>query len=242
MNQRPYKREKQTDDPKWLQAAYDEIGTMEIEGEQHHPRILGYHACTGLGATTDETPWCASFVCFVLKQAGIASTRSASSLSYLRWGRELDAPVRGCVVVFERVDRQGRVIPNRGHVGFWLGERGNVTYVLGGNQSNQVGINAYPSARVVGYRWPSLPSNSTTNIAATGIGAGTVVASVPSVMGLVSAVGDADPVVSKAIGTAQSVSDGFGISLMGVVALVVVLAGVFYIVRERNAKIRKFGI
>lgn len=245
MDTKPYSRHPLPEDPLWLTTAFGEVGTKEITGMVHHPRILGYHACTGLGATDDETPWCASFVCWVLNQCDITSTRSAASLSFMRWGRELSEPVRGCVVIFERVDRNGTVIPNRGHVGFWLGERGNVTYVLGGNQRNQVGINAYPSARVVGYRWPSLPHNSTTNLSSAGVGVGTIVASAPTVMDLVDKVGQSEADVSKVVGTAQTMADGLGVSLVSVLplfGLAVALAGLLYIIRERNSKIKKFGI
>lgn len=242
MTVRPQTRHAEHNDPEWLKTAYSEIGTKEIRGVDHHPRILDYHACTGLGATDDETPWCASFVCWVLAQSKIASTRSASSLSYLRWGRELKAPVRGCVVVFERVDSEGRVIPNRGHVGFWVGERGNLTCVLGGNQRNQVGVNLYPTARVIGYRWPSLPHNSTTNMASTGVAAGTVVASAPTVLGLIGTLGASKTEVSEVVETARTVSEGLGVSVLAIAGLVVALAGAIYIIRERNKKIREFGI
>ena len=235
----------QYNDPAWLKAAFKEVGTTEIKGAVHESRILEYHACTGLGAGDDETPWCASFVCFVMESCNLTSTKSAASLSYLRWGRELARPVRGCVVIFERVDRNGAVIPNRGHVGFWLGESDGFVEVLGGNQSNKVNVSNYGASRVIGYRWPSMPHNSTSNIASTGIGVSTVVAAVPSVLGIIKTIGASEGDVVQAMSTAQTVADGVGIpmvNLISVIGMVGALAGVAYLIHERNTKIKKFGI
>ena len=246
MSTKPYARQPQSDDPVWLQKAFGEIGVRELSGAATNaPRILTYHSCTGLGATDDETPWCSSFMCWVMEQSGFTSTRSAASLSWLRWGRELDAPVRGCVVIYERVDRNGAIIPNRGHVGLWLGENGTVTHTLGGNQRDQVGINSYMTDRVVGYRWPAMATNSTTNVASVATGTGAVVASAPTIMGLLGQVGESESSLTSAVDTAKNVAGGLGMHLTNGAAcmgLLVALAGLIYIVRERNKKIKKFGI
>ena len=173
------------------------------------------------------------------------STRSAAALSWLRWGKELDAPIRGCIVVYERTDKQGNIIPNRGHVGLYLGDNGVITHTLGGNQRNQVGINSYMSSRVVGYRWPSLPTNSTTVMASTTAAAGTVAAAAPSIVGLISSVSNHKEELTGAVDTAKSVAGGLGVTMTNsasIIGLVVTLAAVIYIVRERNKKIKKFGI
>jgi hypothetical protein len=39
-----------------------------------------------------------------------------------------------------------------GHVGFYVCERKNTLYLLGGNQSNSVSIAPYPKTQVLGYR------------------------------------------------------------------------------------------
>lgn len=247
MANKPYSRFPVSGDPAWLVSAFEEIGITEIAGAAHNPRIKEYHACTGLGATDDETPWCSSFVCFIMQSCDIVSTRSAASLSWLRWGKELDKPVRGCVVVFERVGPDGRVVPNLGHVGFWLGESAasGVTYVLGGNQSNQVGINAYESDRILSYRWPALPHNSTTNIASGTAAIGSATAAAPAVMSIVDGLKDSESKVTHVVGTAQKLSSGLGIpvsSAIAVIGLAVALAGMIYVIRERNKKIKAFGI
>ena len=241
---KPYSRFAQPDDPVWLQTAFDEVGTIETKGVLHNPRILQYHSCTGLGATDDETPWCSSFMCFVMKQCGIQSTRSASSLSWLRWGKALDKPVRGCIVVFERANSEGHIIPNRGHVGLWLDQDQYNVHVLGGNQSDQVGISRYRADRVIGYRWPSLPTNSTTNMASTAAATGTIAAAAPTIMSLINQVSSSGDGITQAVTKAREVGTTLGLpmSSISVAGMVIAIGAALYIIRERNKKIKVHGI
>lgn len=134
----------------WYNIAEAELGTKEIPGSQHNPRIVEYHATTSLAATNDETPWCSSFVNWCVQQAGIEGTNSAAARSWIRWGKKLSTPRKGCIVVYS--SSRG---PTSGHVGFFEGFRGNQILTLGGNQSNTVNFASYPSSRLLGYRWPS---------------------------------------------------------------------------------------
>ena len=123
-----------------------EIGQKEIAGSADNPRIVEYHQATSLKATNDETPWCSAFVNWCYKQAGIKGTNSAAARSWLNWGKELKQPVEGCVVVLKRG------APPSGHVGFFVRQEGNLIYVLGGNQSDQVKVSAYKATDVLSYR------------------------------------------------------------------------------------------
>lgn len=132
----------------WMEYALAQIGTREIKGPKHEPRIVAWwKAIKRGGIKDDETPWCAAFVGACLEHAGLKSTRFESAKSYLKWGRALAMPTYGCVVVFTR---QGG-----GHVGFVVGRdaAGNLM-VLGGNQGDAVNIRPFPLGRVTGYRWP----------------------------------------------------------------------------------------
>lgn len=135
-------------EPVWIERARRYIGTREIKGPKHEPRILGWwKAIKRGGIKDDETPWCAAFVGGVLEESGIASSRFESARSYLEWGTALPAPVYGCVVVFTR--------EGGGHVGFVVGkDRNGNLMVLGGNQGDAVNIKPFALGRVSGYRWP----------------------------------------------------------------------------------------
>jgi uncharacterized protein (TIGR02594 family) len=141
----------------WMPIAEKEIGVNQIEGEEHNPRILEYlNATTNLDArykSMDETSWCSAFVNWCLEQAGYERTENALARSWLRWGKAIESPRRGCIVVFEREE-------NFGHVAFYLDETESHLKVLGGNQTNpetgesEVCIKEYPKDAWLGYRIP----------------------------------------------------------------------------------------
>lgn len=128
-------------------TAVKEIGTKEVFGGKHNPRILEYHKTTG-GFGDDETAWCASFVNWVLAQHNIKGTGSASARSFLKWGKKTTTPEQGDVVVFWRVSPTSW----QGHVAFLDRIDGDKIWVLGGNQNNAVNIKAYPANQVLGFR------------------------------------------------------------------------------------------
>lgn len=135
-------------EPAWLTEARKHIGTREIPGHRHEPKIVAWwRSIKRGGIKDDETPWCAAFVGACLETVGIVSSRFESARSYLTWGRQIEAPVHGCIVVFSR--------DGGGHVGFLVGvdAQGNLL-ILGGNQGNAVNIRSFPRSRVSGYRWP----------------------------------------------------------------------------------------
>lgn len=122
-------------------------GVSELPGLDHNnPRIVEYHATTGLKAHDDETPWCSSFVNFCIEQAGGVGTKSAAAASWLTWGRPVDSRdvLLGDVAVLSRVGGH--------HVGFPIGIVGGTVLLLGGNQGNRVSVAPYPIARVVAFR------------------------------------------------------------------------------------------
>ncbi|QCJ70353.1 TIGR02594 family protein [Providencia heimbachae] len=137
-------------EPKWLTEAKKEIGVSEhtTVGAKAVDQMWIDSKLRGLVGTAKTVPWCAGFVNAMLERAGIRSTRSDSSRSYLAFGTVLNEPKYGCVVVFSR--------SGGGHVGFVVGktESGQLM-VLGGNQSDAVNIKAFSLDRVTGYRWPS---------------------------------------------------------------------------------------
>lgn len=140
-------------DPRWLLAARRYLGTKEIPGDIDHPIIVRWWTAIRAAIRDDETPWCAAFVGGVLEENGIRSTRSAAARSYLKFGKIIDKPAVGCVVVFWRGSKTGW----SGHVGFVVGKdaAGNLM-VLGGNQQDAVTIAPFSTARVLGYRWPGM--------------------------------------------------------------------------------------
>lgn len=145
---KPPKPDPVSGDPKWMQVAKAEMGQKEIPGSKDNPRIIEYHSVTTLKATEDEVPWCSSFVSWCLEKSGIRSNRNAWAQSYASFGKRLDKPVFGCIVVF-------RWSASSGHVGFYAGKNQDGTLkILGGNQGNQVKYANYGTGSIIAYRWP----------------------------------------------------------------------------------------
>lgn len=133
----------------WYDIAEAEIGQAEIAGAGNNPRIVEYMAKAGFPSQPDATPWCAGFANFCLSEAGVEGTHSLAARSFLRWGRPLDMPRKGCIVVLRRGND-----PGAGHVGFFVGMASDKVMVLGGNQGDKVCILPFPESMVLGYRWP----------------------------------------------------------------------------------------
>lgn len=134
-----------------IEIAAAEIGVTETPGAAHTERILQYAQETGqTWVRDDETPWCSIFMNWVALKAGAQRSNRANARSWLNVGRPVQQPEPGDVVVFWRGD------PNShdGHVGIFFGYSRDLQriYVLGGNQHDQVGISAYPTDRVLGFR------------------------------------------------------------------------------------------
>ena len=139
-------------DAPWMAVAMREIGQKEIRGPLHNPRIIEYHAATALKASTDETPWCSSFVNWCLRQVNIPGTNSAAAVSWINWGKA-SIPKEGAITVIHQI----HAAKSGYHVAFFLQDCGSHHRLLGGNQSNRVKASLYPktSWQIVAQRWPT---------------------------------------------------------------------------------------
>lgn len=148
-----------TEDSPWLVVAFQELGQKEFPDTQkpaENPRIMEYLRSTSLSASmaaTDETDWCSAFVNWCMEKSGYEGTDSARARSWLNWGKSINAPVRGCIVIFSRVCPNG-VLNICGHVGFYIRETPTHIEVLGGNQADAVNLTLYDKGRLLGYRLP----------------------------------------------------------------------------------------
>ena len=86
-------------EPKWITEARKEIGVSEhtAAGSAAVDQMWIDSKLRGLVGTARKVPWCAGFVNACLERAGIRSTRSDSSRSYLAFGDMLKEPAYGCI-------------------------------------------------------------------------------------------------------------------------------------------------
>ncbi|WCL80038.1 TIGR02594 family protein [Saprospira sp. CCB-QB6] len=140
--------------PNWIKIAESELGVTEIPGAEDNPRVIEYHSTTG-GFRDDETPWCASFVNWVMNKAGQGGTGSAAAMSWAKYGKKVDQPAYGAIAVLSYGG-------GKGHVGFVVGKKGSNVLLLGGNQSNMVKISAFGTSKIHAYVFPNnfeIPEN-----------------------------------------------------------------------------------
>ncbi|MGE0563810.1 MAG: TIGR02594 family protein [Pseudolabrys sp.] len=93
--------------------------------------------------------WCADFMNLVLRKAGGKGTSSRAARSFLNFGKKLDGPRVGAIVIFRRGG------PLNGHVGIVRGTDGKGNpIVISGNSGKVVRQSMYPKERVLGYMMP----------------------------------------------------------------------------------------
>jgi uncharacterized protein (TIGR02594 family) len=135
-------------DPIWLVTARADIGTKELPGAPTAPKIAGWLKSLKAWWSDDATPWCGVASAAWMQACAIPLPKAwYRAKDWLNWGLQLEAPITGCVVVFERT--------GGGHVGLVEGVNSvGQLMVLGGNQGDMVSIRAFDQARAIGYRWP----------------------------------------------------------------------------------------
>mgnify|MGYP000278842535 CR=1 FL=1 len=148
---------KRFDDAPWMKFVVGEVGKNEKDNPD---RIKEYHTQGGGSSSWGgETPWCASFCGWSLKQASKKGTGTAMARGYANYGEDVSTktPIPyGAIVVVK-----GNRGPSSGHVCFYTGESGDRINVIGGNQgakNNQNGgevtNSSFKKSDVIGYRWP----------------------------------------------------------------------------------------
>ena len=134
------------------------VGIREVPGATANPQILAMLRLDMDWPEDDSVPWCSGFVNYIAWLLRLPRSKSLRARSWLTVGEVigLDDAVPGFdVVVFKRGggNQPGpEVINAPGHVGFYAGVQGRNVLVLGGNQDDTVGINAYARSRLLGVR------------------------------------------------------------------------------------------
>lgn len=145
----------------WVAEARLWIGTAEIKGIKHNPKIVGIWPAIGITwFKDDETPWCAGALTLWLKRGRDRALRlglpialptpakPAAALSYLDYGSAIPKPAYGCIAVKKR--------KGGGHVTLVVGRYADGRLAcLGANQDDQVKISPYRASDFETFRWPT---------------------------------------------------------------------------------------
>jgi len=146
----------------WMKVAREELDRKVAEtpdGATSNERIVLYHKAAGIAAAVDETPWCASFVTFCVKQSGIETVpaRPAFAPDWRTWGVAVprgSEPI-GTVICWQPGPE------STAHVGFLAGGEANgLIDLLGGNQRaieagkpDAINIKKFPAEHITARRW-----------------------------------------------------------------------------------------
>jgi hypothetical protein len=113
-----------------LQKIYtSQIGVKEATGKNDGPQIKAYLIVSGL---PEGHPWCAAFVAWCFKTAGIKATRSAYSPNWFPRARIVKNGKVGDVIGIY-FPKMGRIA----HVGFWDSINGAFTICVEGNTNDE---------------------------------------------------------------------------------------------------------
>lgn len=129
------------------------IGLREIPGAKDHPTIVKWGKDAGIDWwNNDDDAWCAVAVNGALVNAGYPSTKSALARSFVKYGKRLDKPKRGAIVVMPRGSN-----PTFGHVAV-VDEVLSNGYLktVNGNVGNMMKVSTYHVDQLLpnGIRWP----------------------------------------------------------------------------------------
>jgi uncharacterized protein (TIGR02594 family) len=134
------------------------VGEQEVAGPDSNALILAMLKQDQTWPTGDDVPWCSAFVNFVCRVLDLPRSKSLRARSWLQVGTPIelaDARPSYDVVILKRGPKPQPgpdVIDAPGHVGFFVCLLDGKVILLGGNQSDQVKISAYPVADVLGVR------------------------------------------------------------------------------------------
>jgi uncharacterized protein (TIGR02594 family) len=139
-------------------------GTLEAPGAADNPTILSWRdeiarrypemAAYCANYTHDSIAWCGLTIAYCMAVNGIRPVFGRTDTDRFLWanawqqfGRRLDAPQLGCVVVFTRA--------GGGHVALYEGEEGDNYVIRGGNQSDSVCVTRMAKTKFSGAFWPA---------------------------------------------------------------------------------------
>jgi uncharacterized protein (TIGR02594 family) len=134
------------------------VGISEVGGAASNPQILAMLRLDDTWPADDAVPWCSAFMNYVAWLLRLPRSKSLLARSWLTVGEVIDIgdaePGFDVVVLNRGRGKQpgASVVDAPGHVGFFAGLEGARIFVLGGNQSNSVGIGSYPKSRLLGVR------------------------------------------------------------------------------------------
>jgi uncharacterized protein (TIGR02594 family) len=138
----------QSGEPAWLVEARSHIGTKEIPGKAHNPKIVQWWRNYTTLFRDDETAWCGGFMDHNFRHVGIAPpANSFRAKTWASWGG-------ACTAQMGAVGVKARAGGNHVFLIVGITSDGRYFKCLGGNQGNMVSIMDIAVSDVTAIRWP----------------------------------------------------------------------------------------
>jgi uncharacterized protein (TIGR02594 family) len=142
-------------DVPWLKEALKYEGMKEVVGSGTNPTIAKWLDMLDAPFEGDETAWCGTAMAAWIATAlpnEVLPNNPWGSINWMKWGRQLNEPAIGAIMIFWRGSPTGW----QGHIAEYVGERSDAYLVLGGNQDNMVNKTWISKGRLRsgGIRWP----------------------------------------------------------------------------------------
>jgi uncharacterized protein (TIGR02594 family) len=132
-----------------LIEALSHYGLKEVDGVASNPEIIAMGKDLGFDVADDSTTaWCSLLVNYFAKKCGYEYSGKLDARSWLKMPVVALKPSIGDVVVLWRESPSSW----KGHVGVFINWDEKNIWILGGNQSNQLNISAYPREQLLGFR------------------------------------------------------------------------------------------
>lgn len=125
------------------------LGFSETNTEQ--AKAIKEFIKTNVGEDLDpaKISWCAAMLNASIQASGGKGTGKLTARSFLDWGKGVDKPEIGDIVVLKRPGGEDW----QGHVGIFQGFNADGSLkILGANQGDSVSVGDYPASDVLGYR------------------------------------------------------------------------------------------
>ena len=107
-----------------VKIAYSEIGKGETIGDNKGPEVRIY-----MNGGIEGQPWCAGFVSYVFRKAGVKLPYIIRSRDFIKYGIKVSVPKPGDVIVFWRRSKSSIT----GHVGIISKVTADKIYTIEGN-------------------------------------------------------------------------------------------------------------
>lgn len=136
--------------PAYFRKALSYLGTKELVDGAINPLIRKWivnHTRFPSDLINPRTMWCGAFVSHCLEASGHSSMHSAKAEHYLAYGVPCGLEQYAICVLRRGLSDE--------HVGFVASVESDSVLILGGNQSDQVCIKAFPLIKVLGCRKPA---------------------------------------------------------------------------------------